>query len=238
MPERFTFHLGNDQSGIWSPDGSRIVWASNRSGNFDLYEMDAGRTGQEKLLLQSDHFKFPTDWSRDGRYILYRQIDTQVKYDLWVLPLFCERKPFPFLRTEANEAAGVFSPDGRWVAYCSDESGRYEVYVESFPERGGKRQISYTGGSGPRWRGDGKELYYQSPGGRLMTMAVTDGASLAVGAPVALFEFRPSSSLIAPFYSVSRDGQRFLLSTIVETEPNAPLTVVVNWAAEINRGAK
>jgi Tol biopolymer transport system component len=82
LPERFTFHLGNDQSGIWSPDGSRIVWASNRSGNFDLYEKDAGSTGQEKLLLQSDHFKFPTDWSRDGRYILYRQIDTQVKYDL------------------------------------------------------------------------------------------------------------------------------------------------------------
>ena len=174
-------------------------------------------------------------WSRDGRYILYRQIDLQVKYDLWVLPLFGERKPFPFLQTEANEAAGVFSPDGRWIAYCSDESGRYEVYVESFPERGGKRQISYTGGSGPRWRGDGKELYYQAPDGKLMAMPVTDGASLAVGSPVTLFEFRPSSNLISPFYSVSRDGQRFLLSTIVETEKSAPLTVVVNWTAGVKR---
>jgi serine/threonine protein kinase/Tol biopolymer transport system component len=228
---RFTFDPGNDQSGIWSPEGSRIVWASNRSGNFDLYEKDAGSTGQETLLLQSDHFIFPTDWSRDGRYILYRQIDTQVKYDLWVLPLFGERQPLPFLQTDANEAAGVFSPDGGWIAYCSDESGRYEVYVESFPARGGKRQISYAGGSGPRWRGDGKELYYQAPDGKLMAVPVTDSASLAVGAPVALFEFRPSSSLIAPFYSASRDGQRFLLSTIVEAEKNAPLTVVVNWPA-------
>jgi hypothetical protein len=184
-----------------------------------------------KLLFQSEYFKFPTDWSRDGRYILYRQIDPQPKYDLWVLPLFGKREPFPFLRTEANETAGVFSPDGRWIAYISDESGRYEVYVESFPERGGKRQISTSGGSGPRWRGDGKELYYQTPDGKLMATPVTDSTNLAVGAPVALFEFRPSSGLIAPFYSVSRDGQRFLLSTIVETEPNAPLTVWVNWAA-------
>ena len=111
-----------------------------------------------------------------------------------------------------------FLPDGRWIAYSSDESGRYEVYVESFPERGGKRQISTTGGSGPRWRGDGKELYYQATDGKLMAAPVTDSANLAVGEPVALFEFRPNSSQNAPFYSVSRDGQRFLLSTIVETE--------------------
>jgi eukaryotic-like serine/threonine-protein kinase len=232
---RFTFDPGNDMLGIWSPDGSRIVWASNRSGNFDLYEKEASRTGQDKLLLQSVDYKFPTDWSRDGRYILYRQIDPKTKYDLWVLPLFGKREPFPFLRTEANETAGVFSPDGRWIAYSLDESGRYEVYVESFPERGGKRQISTTGGSGPRWRGDGKELYYHTPDGKLMAAPVTDSANLAVGAPVALFEFRPSSSQIAPFYSVSRDGQRFLLSTIVETEKNAPLTVVVNWTAGVKR---
>jgi Tol biopolymer transport system component len=234
-PVRFTFDPGNDQFGIWSPDGSRIVWASNRSGNFDLYEKDASLTGQDRALLQSDYFKFPTDWSGDGRYILYRQIDPQTKYDLWVLPLFGKREPFPFLRTEINETAGVFSPDGRWIAYSSDESGRYEVYVESFPERGGKRQISTSGGSGPRWRGDGKELYYQAPDGKLMATPSADSANLTVGAPMALFEFRPSTSLIAPLYSVSRDGKRFLLSTIVETESNAPLTVVVNWAAGVKK---
>src|SRR5262245_21650019 len=228
--DRFTFDPANDQFPIWSPDGSRIVWSSNRNGYFNLYEKNADNMGQDALLLQSEYFKFPTDWSRDGRYIIYRQIDPTTRYDLWVLPLFGERKPFPFLQTANNEAMGVVSPDGQWLAYASDESGRYEVYVEGFPGHGGKRQVSTAGGGGPQWRGDGKELYYHAPDGKLMAASVTSAASLNVGAPVALFEFRASNNLSSPYYSVTRDGQRFLLSAIVETEPNAPLTVVVNWA--------
>ncbi len=139
------------------------------------------------------------------------------------------------MRTEANEGAAVLSPDGRWMAYNSDESGRYEVYVQSFPGGGGKRQISIGGGTGPHWRGDGKELYYHAPDGKLMAAPVTSGASLEVGTPVALFEFRASGHSITPHYSVTRDGQRFLLSTIVETVPNAPLTVVTNWTAQVKR---
>ncbi|MBA3440285.1 MAG: PD40 domain-containing protein, partial [Pyrinomonadaceae bacterium] len=204
-------------------------------GAFNLYEKDAGGRGQDALLPQSADRKFPTDWSRDGRYILYRQIDPQTRYDIWALPVFGERKPFAFLHTEANEAAAVLSPDGRWLAYSSDESGRYEVYVQSFPGGGTKRQISIGGGIGPHWHGDGKELYYHAPDGKLMAVPVTSGASLAVGAPVALFEFRASGNVIMPYYSVTRDGQRFLLSTIVETEAAAPLTVVINWTAEANR---
>ncbi len=229
---RFTFYLGNDNYPIWSPDGSRIVWASNRIGTFHLYEKAASGTGQDKLLLQSDYPTFPSDWARDGRYIIYRQIGPETKYDVWVLPLFGERKPFPFLRTEANEDTAVLSPDGQWMAYSSDESGRYEVYVQSFPGGGGKRQISTAGGIGPHWRVDGKELYFRAPDGKLMAVPVIDTTSLAVGAPATLFEFRASGNLIAPYYSVSRDGQRFLLSTIVETDAAAPLTVVVNWTAE------
>ena len=171
----------------------------------------------------------------DWQYIIYRQIDQQTKYDIWALPLFGERKPSPLLQTEANEAAATLSPDGRWLAYCSDESGRYEVYVQSFPGGGSKRQISIDGGIGPHWRGDGKELYYHMPDGKLMAAPVTSGTSLEVGTPVALFEFRASGNVIMPYYSVSRDGQRYLLSTIVETEANAPLTVVVNWAAEAKK---
>lgn len=230
---RFTFEPANDQFPIWSPDGSRIVWASNRSGWFNLYEKNADGTGQDALLLQNEYNKFPTDWSRDGRYIIYRQIDPKTRYDLWVLPLFGERKPFPFLQTAANEASGVVSPDGQWMAYISDESGRYEVYVESFPGHGGKRQVSTAGGAGPQWRRDGRELYYHAPDGKLMAISITGGASFNAGAPVALFEFRATSNLSTPYYSVTRDGQRFLLSTIVETEPNAPLTAVVNWAAGV-----
>lgn len=150
-------------------------------------------------------------------------------------PLAGDQKPFPFLQTEANETAAVLSPDGQWMAYISDESGRYEVYVQSFPAGGGKRQISTTGGIGPHWRGDGKELFYHAPDGKLMAVAVKGGASFESGAPVALFEFRPGGNVITPYYAVTRDGQRFLLSTIVETEPNAPLTVVLNWTAEVKR---
>ena len=184
---------------------------------------------------ESDYFKLPTDWSRDGRYIIYRQLNPRTKYDLWVLPLFGERQPFPFLQTVANEAAGALSPDGRWLAYAADDSGRYEVYVENFPQGGGKRQVSAGGGMGPRWRGDGKELYYQAPDGKLMMAEVKSGASFESAAPVALFEFRAGGNSVTPYYDVTRDGQKFLLSTIVEAEAATPLTVVVNWAAEAQR---
>jgi Tol biopolymer transport system component len=234
----FTFDPANDQYPVWSPDGSRIAWSSNREGLYHLYEKAASGSGQDALLLKSDYFKFPTDWSRDGRFIIYRQIDPKTKNDVWVLPvgpLSGDQKPFAFLQTEANETAAVLSPDGQWMAYTSDESGRYEVYVQSFPAGGGQRQVSAGGGIGPQWRGDGKELFYHAPDGKLMAAAVKGGASFEAGAPVTLFEFRASGNLITPYYSVTSDGQRFLLSTIVETKAAAPLTVVVNWAAELKK---
>jgi dipeptidyl aminopeptidase/acylaminoacyl peptidase len=231
----FTFDPGSDQFPVWSPDGSRIVWASNREGIYHLYERAANGAGQDALLLKSDYFKFPTDWSRDGRFILYREINPKTKYDVWVLPVGPQtvaQSPFPILQTEANETAATFSPDGQWIAYNSDESGRYEVFVKSFPGGEGKRQVSTGGGIGPLWRGDGKELFYQAPDGKLMAVAVKVGTSFETGTPAPLFEFRASANVITPYYDVTRDGRRFLLSTVVETEPNAPLTVVVNWAAE------
>jgi Tol biopolymer transport system component len=152
---RFTFDPRVDQWPVWSPDGLRVVWASNREGLFQLYEKSASGSGQDTLLFKSDYSKYPTDWSHDGRFIIYRQIDPKTKYDLWVLPVGSmagDQKPFPFLQTEANEVAAVFSPDGRWAAYASDESGQYEVYVQSFPMGGGKRQISKGGGlRKPQW---------------------------------------------------------------------------------------
>ncbi len=232
---RFTFDPANDLFPVWSPDGSRIAWASNREGVFHLYEKAASGAGQDALLLKSDYFKFPTDWSRDGRFIIYREINPKTKYDVWVLPVgpqTGDQKPFPFLQTEANETAAVLSPDGQWIAYSSDESGRYEVYVQSFPGGGSKRQVSSSGGIGPRWRGDGKELFYHAPDGKLMAVAVKGGASFEADVPVALFEFRAGGNFISPYFDVTKDGQKFLLSTIVETEAVTPLTIVVNWAAE------
>jgi eukaryotic-like serine/threonine-protein kinase len=232
---RFTFDPANDQFPVWSQDGSRIAWGSNREGVFHLYERAASGAGQDALLLKSDYVKFPTDWSRDGRFIIYREINPKTKYDVWVLPVgrqTGDQKPFPLLQTEANEAAAVLSPDGQWIAYSSDESGRYEVYVQSFPGGGGKRQLSTGGGIGPLWRGDGKELFYHAPDGKLIAVAVKGGASFEAGVPAPLFEFRAGGNVITPYYDVTQDGQKFLLSTIVETEAVAPLTVVVNWTAE------
>jgi hypothetical protein len=136
-------------------------------------------------------------------------------------------------QTEANEAAATLSPDGKWIAYTSDESGRYEVYVQSFPAGGGKRQISTAGGIGPRWARN--ELFFHSADGRLMAASVTTGANLEAGVPVPLFEFRPGGSLITPYYAVTKDGQRFLLNTIIDTQAAAPLTVITNWGSELKR---
>ncbi len=237
-PTRFTFDPGNDSMPVWSPDGRRLVWASNRDTVYQLYQKAASGSGEDALLLKSDQYKFPTDWSRDGKTILYRQIDPKTGFDLWTLPVgpaAGEPKPLPFLRTEANETAAVFSPDGRWVAYASDESGRYEVYVRGFPSGEGTRQVSSGGGNAPLWRGDGSELYYQAPDGTLMAAAVERGPGFASRPPVALFAFRPSGPLTTPFYAPAPDGQRFLLSAIVDAAPGAPLTVVVDWTAGIEK---
>ena len=227
---RFTFDPSNDISPVWSPDGSRIIWVSAREGRARLYQKAANGTGQDEPLFNVSGF--PTDWSRDGRFIIYYQTDPKTKNDVWVLPLDGEQKPFPFLQTEAYEGGAQLSPDGRWLAYVSDESGRFEVYVQRFPTGGSKRQISTGGGVGPHWRRDGKELFYYANDGKLMTVLVGSGESFEVGAAVVLFEFRSGSisPSIAP-YTVTGDGRRFLVNAIVDAEPRAPLTVVVNWAA-------
>jgi len=231
---RFTFDPGNHIYPVWSPDGKRIVWLSTREDPFRLYQKAASGAGREELLFNINGV--PTDWSRDGRFILYTQYNPKTKQDIWVLSLGGAQQPFPFLQTEAYEAGAQLSPDGRWLAYASDESGKFEVYVQRFPDKSGKRQVSTGGGLGPHWRRDGKELFYYMADGKLMTVPVGSGESFEPGAVVALFEFRSgsNSSFTAP-YTVTGDGQRFLVNAIVDAEPRAPLTVVVNWAAAVKR---
>jgi dipeptidyl aminopeptidase/acylaminoacyl peptidase len=175
---------------------------------------------------------------------LYSELDSKTKSDLWVLPLEGDRKPIPFLRTEFNESDGHFSPDMRWVAYVSDDSGRNEIYVRGFSQvsgapsqTGGKWQVSIGGGAGPRWRRDGKELYYRTPDGKVMAVKVTADTVFQLGTPKPLFQAPPgqgSWSSIA-IWDVTSDGNRFLMSTPAGDAIPAPFTVVVNWIAGLKR---
>ncbi|MFN0120174.1 MAG: protein kinase domain-containing protein, partial [Blastocatellia bacterium] len=231
---RFTFDPSSDRYPVWSPDGSRIIWSSNRGGGNRMFQKAASGAGQEEPLF--DITGFPTDWSRDGRFIIYFLNDPKTRQDVWVLPLEGEHKPFPYLHTEAFEGAAELSPDGRWLAYISDESGRFEVYVQRFPAGGGRRQVSTGGAVGPRWRRDGRELFYHAADGKLMAVPVGSGENFEAGVAAAVCEFRSgniSSGLAA--YTVTGDGQRFLVNAIVDAEPRAPLTVVVNWAAGMKK---
>jgi serine/threonine protein kinase/Tol biopolymer transport system component len=231
---RFTLDPAADFYPIWSPDSRRLAWVSLREGLFSLYQKLFDGTGQEELLLRSSHQKHPTDWSADGRFILYQENDPKTKWDVWVLPLDGERKPAPWVQTQFNETSGRFSPDSKWIAYTSDESGSNEVYVQAFQQRSSRWQISTGGGDHARWRRDGKELFYIAPDGKLMAVEVKSGASFEAGVPRALFDLR-SIRTSGPNYAVADDGRKFLIVTNIEEANAAPFIVVLNWTAELNR---
>ena len=234
---RFTFDPGTDIFAIWSPDGSRIVFASDREGPRNLYQKSASGAGKEELLLKTGLNTFPMDWSADGKFILYVASDPKTKLDTWVLPLFGDQKPFPFLQTEANERNAKFSPNGRWIAYTSDESGINQIYVQSFPDSGGKRQVSTNGGYHLAWRSDGKEFFYISSDKKIMAVDVkTDGPTFEVGTPKALFEVRvPSFNSAQAQFAVAADGQKFLVANTAGEITSAPINVVLNWTADLKR---
>jgi Tol biopolymer transport system component len=187
-------------------------------------------------LLESSQAKQAFDWSPDGRFVIYRTVDPKTNYDLWILPLHGDRKPFPFLVTRFQELDAQFSPDGRWVAYASNESGRFETYVQPFPGPGGKWQVSDNGGVQPRWRRDGKELFYVAADSKLMAVPVnvsTDGKSFESGKPQTLFTTRMFSGGVRNAfrhqYDVSKDGQRFLINAVSDEAGATPITVILNW---------
>jgi Tol biopolymer transport system component len=235
---RFTFDPAGDNSPVWSPDSARIVFASTRSGVSDLYSKSASGAGNDELLFKSGGGKFANDWSSDGRFILYQELNPKTDMDVWVLPLFGDKKPTPLLQTNFNEGQARFSPDGRWIAYVSNESGTAQVYIQNFPLTGGKWMASTNGGFTPRWRQDGKELFYIAPDRKLMAVDVRgDSNKFEVGSPHVLFELRVVATLgppVSPF-SVSHNGQRFLINMLVEESSTAPMTVVENWTAVLKR---
>jgi Tol biopolymer transport system component len=188
------------------------------------------------LKLGAPPILFPSDWSADGRFLAYYRSDPKTQLDIWTLGAdrADERKPIPFLRGDFNESQPQFSPDGRWVAYVSDESGSQQVYVRSFLAVGGQRQISTDGGTQPRWRRDGKELFYLARDRKLMAVMVKTGATLEADLPRVLFQTELNVNALRQSYAVSANGQRFLLNTPSEVRPSS-IIVVVNWTAALKK---
>lgn len=234
---RFTFHPRGDAFPLWSPDGRHIVFASDREGTADLYQKAASGLESEGILLRSPVSKYPTGWARDGRHIVFANWDPKTSWDLWVLPMTGDRKPMPYLHTDFDAFQAQFSPDGRWVAYVSNESNpQYEVYVQPFPMAAGRWQISTKGGSQPSWRGDGRELYYLSPNRTLMAVDVVPGVTFGHGAPRPLFQTQvPGLVNVRNHYAPAADGRRFLVNTLAGEATTDPITIVLNWTAGLPR---
>ncbi|HEX5107205.1 MAG TPA: protein kinase [Vicinamibacterales bacterium] len=237
---RFTTHPAIDVNPHWSPDGRRIVWSSSRDGAIDFYQKSfENPSAPDERLVTSGPRQARTlmDWSADGQFLLYRVTSQTGGYDLWALATKEPDKPFPIEQQRFDEREGQFSPNGQWIAYQSDDTGRFEIYLRPFRGTGARTQISRNGGGQARWRADGKELFFVGLDGRLMAVAIewlSDGSPRAAD-PVALF----AANIGAPIpvidrqqYIVSRDGQRFLMHTFVEADA-APITVIVNWKPKV-----
>jgi Tol biopolymer transport system component len=216
---------------LWSPKGDRIAFESVESGAVKLAVRPSNGGGPQETLFESSQGKIPCDWSPDGRFLLYYVPDPKTGTDLWVLPEET-RKPFVFLKTDANELWGQFSPDGRWIAYQSNETGRYEIYVRAFPEAGGPVPISTTGGVYPRWSRDGKELYFIAPDAKLLAVRIRATATaVEPGAPAILFQTQRVGGGLNVIgrshqYDVTADG-RFLINTA--RSDATPITLLLNW---------
>ena len=227
---RFTFEAAIDDDPAWSPDGSRIIYDSSPEGVRNLYMKMSTGAGNPELILKSSLDKAPLDWSQDGKFLLYEVDDPVTKADLWVLPLTGDRKPFPYLQSNFTESDARFSPDGQWVAYASDESGKFEVYIQHFPHSGGKWQVSVNGGAAPEWRKDGKEVYYLASDRKLMAADVrVVGSAVEVGIPSPLFEANVDIYTAPNRYDVSADGRSFLVNTSGFEYNTRPIDVVMHW---------
>jgi Tol biopolymer transport system component len=234
---RLTFDPGPDDYPVWSPDGLRIAFQGLRQGGLTLRQKLVAGTVEDETLLTgpAGSTAVPTDWSADGRFIVFNRSTGGTAFgDIWVLPTSGDRKPFAIVQTPANEANASFSPDGRWFAYQSFEAGTPQVYVQPFPPSGGKYQISRSSGFYPRWRADGKELFFRDVNGTLMAASIKATGQFESEIPRALFS-SGSTNLNSRPYAATKDGQRFLVVVPQSASAPVPLTVLLNWTAAIQK---
>ena len=237
---RLTTDSAADSFPSWSPSGDRIIFLSTRNGATSIYQKPSNGASPEEPLISSAELKYNPQWSPDGQSIIYSQVNSKTNSDLYLLSLGGERKSRSLLQTTFIEAQARFSPNGRWIAYISNETGQFQVYVESFPATGAKLAISIGGGSQPQWRADGKELYYYTPDRKLMAVEVNgDGPTFKVGEARPLFEFRvfaiDQSFPGNGYYTVTHDGKHFLVSSLPEAPERQQINVIVNWSADFKK---
>jgi Tol biopolymer transport system component len=229
---RLTYESSVGNFPVWSPDGNQIIFATNRLGVERMFSIPASGVGEASLLLPSEEGDFPTSWSRDGKFIAFLRspINAYNKRSLWIAPTFGDKKPHRLLEVAGTISEAVFSPDGKWLAYHSDENGRREVNVVPFPEANRKIAISSGGGNTPRWSPDGKALFYLTNDGTLMSASLLAGKNgLQVGETQALFK---TSRML---YDVAPDGKRFLLYKEAEDQPTSSITLISNWSKAIEK---
>jgi eukaryotic-like serine/threonine-protein kinase len=240
VPSRMTFDPAPDWTPVWSHDGTRIAFASGRKGTH-IYQKPSTGVGNDELVFNSDSSEIPVSWSPDGRYMVFSRLKTgagPAGADTWVMTMTGERKITPFVESPFDKAQARISPDGRWIAYTTNDSGMYQIVVQSFPDpNGGKWQITAQGGIEPKWRHDGRELYYLALDGKLMSVPIKADRTFTAGAPMALFE-TPLTVSRGQFprdrrYDVAADG-RFLIAAPVSTG-SAPLTAIVNWFSGLEK---
>jgi eukaryotic-like serine/threonine-protein kinase len=236
ITSRFTFKPTINNVPLWSSDGRMVAFATTQNGGLDIYQRPSNFSGPDEPLLKlnATPIVYPSDWSSDGRFFAYYRTNDKTGIDVWVLPLSGDHKPMLFLGGEFNESQAQFSPDGRWMAYVSDESGGPQIYVQSFPMLTGKFQISTDGGTQPRWRRDGNELFYLALDRKLMAVGVKSGATFEAETPRTLFQTTLNVADQRQTYAVAADGQRFLLNAPVESA-SPPMTIVLNWPALLKK---
>ena len=235
VSSRFTFDAAVDSVPQWSPDGRRIVYTSTAKGPGDLYVKEASGTREAAPLFVNEDEKYVSDWSPDGKFVLVTSRGKgEGGWDIWAMPIGGDDKPIPVVKTRFNEMWATFSPDGKYIAYQSNESGRHEIYVHEFPEARNKWQISTGGGFEPYWRGDGRELFYRV-GSRVMGVPVQAGTTFVAGTPASLFETRFATVNARGRYRPMRDGQRFLVVGAPSGGAEEPASVVLNWTSALPR---
>jgi Tol biopolymer transport system component len=236
LATRISFDFADESQPIWSPDDKTVVFYSEQRGTPDLYVKKLGSPGPATPLLESEYSKTPFDWSADGRMIVFGVTDQRGgdNADLWFFSVENGTSE-AITKTPFSEKEARISPDGKWLAYASDESGRFEMYVQSFPEPGLRQQISSGGGMGPKWRQDGRELFYISPDGRIMAVELAEDPLSQVPAAKPLFKVERRFEDSGDDFDVTSDGQTFVVNTPLTEVTNEPLTLQMNWIAGLQK---